>query len=128
MSDLLAERYGKPSPRRRAVIVGATTLLAIVFLTWLGWVAIFHGDPAIDSQVSSFNPVSAHQIDVKLDTRFRNDHVTGNCLVRATAADHSIVGELNLSAKQIRAAEGHWIPIRTERRATTAEVIRCTGS
>jgi hypothetical protein len=127
VSDLLAERYGRPSPRRRTVIVGATTLLAIVFLTWLGWVVIFHANPAIDSAVHSFKPVGDHRIDVKLDTRFRNDHVRGNCLVRATARDHSIVGELNLSAEQIRAAGGDWIPIRTERRATTVEVVRCTG-
>jgi len=123
----MRERYGTERPRQRLVLVIATTLLTIVFLSWLGWVVIFHGNPAIDSQVSSFDPVSAHQINVKLGTRFRNDHVTGNCLVRATASDHSIVGELNLSAQQIREAEGRWIPIRTERRATTAEVVRCTG-
>ena len=122
----MRERYGTRSPRRRLVIVVATTVLAMVFLSWVAWVAIFHGNPAIDSQVSSFNPVSAHRIDVKLATRFRNDTVRGACLVRATASDHSIVGELNLTAAQIRAAGGDWIPIRTERRATTAEVVRCS--
>ena len=122
----MRERYGTKSPRRRLVIVVATTVLAMVFLAWVAWVAIFHGNPAIDSEVSSFKPVSAHRIDVRLDTRFRNDSIRGACLVRATARDHSIVGELNLTASQIRAAGGQWIPIRTERRATTAEVVRCS--
>jgi hypothetical protein len=123
----MRDRYGTEHPRRRIVIVVATTVVAIVFLAWVAWVAIFHGDPAIDSQVSSFDPVSAHQMNVKLDTRFRNSTVHGTCLVRATASDHTIVGELNLTAAQIRAFGDHWIPIRTERRATTAEVIRCSG-
>ena len=121
----MRERYGTSGPRRRRVIVIATTVLAMVFLSWVAWVAIFHANPAIDSQVHSFDPVNAHQVKVRLDTRFRNDRVRGTCLVRATARDHSIVGERNLSAADLRAAGTGWIPIRTERRATTVEVVRC---
>jgi hypothetical protein len=126
VSDLLQERYGKPSPRRRLVYLAATTLLAIVFLTWLGWVAIFHSNPAIDAQVTAYDVVSSHQIKVKLLPQLRDDAVKGSCLIRATARDHTIVGELNISAAELRAADGDWIPIRTERRATTVEKVRCT--
>jgi hypothetical protein len=28
---------------------------------------------------------------------------------------------------ELRAATGSWIPMRTERRATTAALVRCTG-
>jgi len=122
----MRDRYGTDHPRRRIVIWVATTLLAIVFLIWVAWVAIFHSNPAIDSEVASFNVVSDHRIDVRLSTHLRNADVRGTCLVRATARDHTIVGELNLTAAQLRADEGTWIPIRTERRATTAEVIRCS--
>ena len=122
----MRERYGTVSPRRRTVVVVATTVLAMVFLTWLAWVAIFHADPALDAEVTSFDPVDAHQVKVRLDTRFRDDDVRGSCLVRATARDHTIVGEANLSAADLRAAGSGWIPVRTERRATTAEVVRCT--
>ena len=125
MSDLMRERYGTVSPRRRTVVVVGTTVLAMVFLTWLAWVAIFHADPALDAEVTSFDPVDAHQVKVRLDTHFRDADVRGTCLVRATARDHTIVGELNLSAADLRAAGSDWIPVRTERRATTAEVVRC---
>jgi hypothetical protein len=124
----MRERYGTDHPRRRIVLVVATTVLAMVFLAWVVWVAIFHGDPAIDSKVTSYDVVNAHQVNVQLDTRFRDAKTKGTCLVRATASDHSIVGELNLTAAQLRALGHRWIPIRTERRATTAEVVRCTGS
>jgi len=122
----MRERYGTERPRRRLVLVIGTTLLAIVFLTWLGWVAIFHSNPAIDAQVTAYDVVDSHQIKVKLLPDLRDDEVRGSCLIRATAEDHTIVGELNISAAELRAANGEWIPIRTERRATTVEKVRCT--
>ena len=125
MSDLLQERYGKPSPRRRLVLVAGTTLLAIVFLTWLGWVAIFHSTAGIDAKLIAFKVVDSHRIDVKLVPDLRDDTVRGSCLIRATARDHTIVGELNISAAELRAANGDWVQIRTERRATTVEKVRC---
>ena len=122
----MRERYGTESPRRRLVIVVATTVLAIVFLSWLAWVAIFHGSPAIDAELTAYDVVDSHQVKVKLAPELRDEDVKGTCLIRATARDHTIVGELNISAAELRAADGRWIEIRTERRATTVEKVRCT--
>ena len=124
----MAQRDGTDRPRRRAVIVVLSAVLATAFLVWLGWVAWFHGDPAIDANVSSFDVVSTHEVRVKVAVRFRDADTDGSCLVRATASDHTVVGELNLTADQLRAAKGGWISIRTERRATTAALVRCTGN
>lgn len=122
----MQERYGAPSRRRRTTVIVATSALAVVFLGWLAWVAVFNSDKPIDVQVSSYEVVSTHQINIKVESRFRDDAVQGSCLIRATARDHNIVGEVNLTVAEIRAARGSWIPIRTERRATTVETVRCT--
>ncbi|RNL61296.1 DUF4307 domain-containing protein [Nocardioides marmoriginsengisoli] len=126
MSDLMQDRYGAKSPRRRGVAIAATTVLAVVFLGWLGWVAWFHSSPAIAVELSSYDVVSAHEVKVRLESRFGDDDVEGSCLIRATARDHTIVGELNLTVAQIREADGDWIPMTTLSRATTVEKISCT--
>jgi hypothetical protein len=122
----MRERYGTDNPRRRIVIVVATTVLAMVFLAWVAWVAIFHSSQTIDTEVTAYKVVNAHRVDVKLNPELRDDKVKGTCLIRATAPDHSIVGELNITAAQLRSSAGQWIPIRTERRATTVEKVRCS--
>jgi len=126
VSDVMQERYGTASPRRRVVLIVATTVLAIVFLGWLGWVAWFHSDPAIEAEVKSYEVVDAHHVQVRLASRFRDDSVEGSCLIRATARDHTIVGERNVTVAEIRAADGDWISITTLNRADSVEKVRCT--
>ena len=121
----MQDRYGAKSPRRRKVAVAATTVLAVVFLGWLGWVAWFNSDPAITAELTSFDVVSDHEVKIRLESRFRDDSVEGTCLIRATARDHTIVGELNLTVEQIREANGGWIPLTTLNRATTVEKVSC---
>lgn len=126
MSDHLQERYGTARPRRRVVLVSATTALAIVFLGWLAWVVWFHSDPAINAELTAYRVVDTHHAEFKMDARFRDDRVQGSCLVRATARDHTIVGEVNLSVADLRQSLGDWIRISTFDRATTVEMVRCT--
>ena len=38
-----------------------------------------------------------------------DEDVTGTCLVRASAADHSIVGELNVRVQEHVEAESPWM-------------------
>ena len=119
----LAERYGS----RRRVRPGVA-VLAVLFVgaltAWAVWAGVA-SRPSIDATLTAYDVVSAHQVRVKITAHFRDDTTQGTCLVRATAEDHTIVGEVNLTAEQLRDAQGTWIPVRTERRATTAEVVRC---
>lgn len=126
MSDVMLERYGAASPRRRMVLRVATTVLAIVFLGWLAWVIGFHSDPAIETEVQAYEVIDAQHVQVKLASRFRDSSVEGTCLIRATARDHTIVGERNLTVTEIRAADGDWISIKTLNRADSVEKVRCT--
>jgi hypothetical protein len=126
VSDL-QQRYGTPSKARRGTLIVVSTLIGALFLGWLGWAIWFRSNPAIEADIASFDVVSAHQVRIRIQTRFRDESVVGACLFEATAADHTIVGDLTLDVKQMRAAGGAWIPLRTFDRATTVQRLRCTG-
>lgn len=121
----MQERYGVRDPRRRVLLIAATSVLAVMFLAWLAWAAVFHSSPAIDASVTAFDVVDTHEVRVKLQARL-DDDVEGDCLIRATASDHTNVGERHVSAAELRAQGGEWISLRTERRATTVELVRCS--
>jgi hypothetical protein len=122
-SQGLPERYGTRRPRRRPVPIVLAVLLIGGLTAWALWASLSR--PAIEATLTSYDVVSSHEVRFKLSTHFRDDKATGTCLVRASAQDHSIVGELNLTADQLRTTRGQWISMRTERRATTATVIHC---
>jgi hypothetical protein len=123
----MAQRYGQARPRRRAALVAlSAAVLATALLVWIAWAAWFRSEPAIEAKVFAYDVVDTHQARVKVDVRLRDDRVEGGCLLRATAADHTIVGELNLTVAELLEAEDDWIPVRTEREATTVTLVRCT--
>jgi hypothetical protein len=126
--DTLAERYGVPSPvRRRAVIVG-TVVLAVVFLTWLGWTALAHGDPEVSSDLVTFTIDDEHAATARVDVRLGDDDAEATCLLRAIAEDHAVVGELSFDVDAASLEGGSTLErvIRTDRRATSVELVGCT--
>lgn len=122
----VGDRYGTDRPRRRglALVIGA--LVVAPLGAWAVWAAVDAGATRLDASVTSYRIPNSHEIEVKVAVGTRDSGVDGNCLLRATAEDHTVVGELNVTADDLRSATGTWIPIRTERRATTADVVRCT--
>ena len=121
----LPRRYGGTPPRRRTPVV-LGTLFALALLAWAVWAMSATDGNGLDASVSSYRVVSSHEVQVRISAHFGDDRSDGSCLVRATASDHTVVGELNLTTDELRRAQGSWIQVRTERRATTAEVVRCT--
>jgi len=126
VAQQMARRYGTDRPRRRGLLVALSALLATALLVWIAWAAWFRSEPAIEAQVFAYDVVDTHETRVKVDVRFRDERVEGGCLLRATAADHTIVGELNLTVAELREAGDDWISVRTEREATTVSLVRCT--
>jgi hypothetical protein len=121
----MPERYGTARPRRRPVAIVLGAVLVAALTGWAVWASVT-SQAAIDATLTSYDVVSSHEVRVKISTHFRDDKVQGTCLVQATAQDHTVVGELNLTADQLRGAQGQWISVRTERRATTATVASCS--
>ena len=122
----LADRYGTDRSRGRRLGLVAGGVLVAALLGWAIWAAASQGTQPLTADLTSYQVVGTHEIRVKLAPHFRDADTGGTCLVRATAEDHTVVGELNLTAAELRAEQGAWIPIRTERRATTATLVRCT--
>ena len=127
--DTLAERYGAPSPGRRRVVVAGTVLLALVFLGWLGWAAFVHADPQVSSDLVRFTIDDDHRATAEVDVRLEDDDdVVASCTLRAYADDHLVVGELTFEVDQAALADGSRLErvVRTERRATSVELMGCT--
>lgn len=118
----LADRYGTPSRWARPVTIAVAAVLAVVGLTWLAWAAWFHGTPDVTSEVVTYDVVSDHATDARVDVDLA-DGVEASCRVRAYAEDHTTVGELAFTPT----AGVNEVTIRTERRATSVEKIGCTA-
>jgi hypothetical protein len=123
----LAQRYGAPSRLRRPLIVALVALLATAGLAWLAWAAFLQSRPQVQSELASYHVGGEHSVEARFTVVRRDPRVHASCLLRALAADHSVVGELNVpvgppapTTTTLRES------VRTERRATTVELVGCT--
>lgn len=119
----LTDRYGAPKPWRRAALVGVSVALAGAFLGWLGWTIWAQSTPAVESEMVGWEAIGEHEatavVQIQLD-----DGVEASCLLRAYAEDHTVVGELNFTPERSGLNEQS---IRTERLATSVELMGCTA-
>ena len=129
MSDVgLAERYGSPSPLRRRLVIGFSVVLALVFLGWLAWTALAHSDPEVRSDMVTYKVDGEHAATARIDVRIDGDDVVATCRLRAHAEDHTVVGELSFEVTSADLGPGTTIEreVRTERLATSVELLGCT--
>jgi hypothetical protein len=126
--DTLDDRYGAPSPARRRAVIAGSGVLGVVFIAWLGWTALFHGDPEVSSDLVTWAVESDHLATADVDVRLDGDDVEATCVLRAFAEDHTVVGELSFPVDAAALEDGSTLTqeIRTERRATSVELVGCT--
>ena len=123
--DALSERYGAPQPWRRRALVGACVALAVLFLGWLAWAAFVQSTPEAESELVSFDVVDEHTATAVIAVDRSDDSVEANCKVQAIAEDKVVVGEASFTPNG--AARGREeVTIRTERRATSVDLVGCT--
>jgi hypothetical protein len=118
----LTDRYGAPSRLRRPLGIGVAVLLAVLGLGWLGWTVWFHTNPAVTSDLVTFDVTSDHEVAARLDVRLADD-VEASCRLRALAEDKTAVGEVAFAPVD----GSNSVVIRTERRATSVEKLGCTA-
>ena len=123
----LADRYGAPSRARQRVVIAASGVLGVVFVGWLGWTALFHGDPEVSSDIVTWSIEDEHTATAEVDVRLSDD-AEATCVLRAYAEDHTVVGELSFRVDAAALESGSRLEqeIRTERRATSVELVGCT--
>jgi hypothetical protein len=119
----LAHRYGAPAPGRRRVVLAACVVLAAAFLGWLGWTIWEQSTPEVQSSLVGYDVVDEHQADATVDVHLGDADVVATCLLRAFAEDHSVVGEKSFTPDDGRAT----LSVRTERKATSVELMGCTA-
>lgn len=126
MTDL-SQRYGSPSATRTKAVVALVVVVVAASLSWLVWVMLEHGRPEVQSSLVSFRAEGQHAAVARFDVVRRSADIEASCLLRALAADHTIVGELDV-------AVGPGDPttqtlektIRTERAATSVDLVGCS--
>jgi 4-amino-4-deoxy-L-arabinose transferase-like glycosyltransferase len=129
VSDL-AERYGAPSRARRPLVLAAVALLALLALAWLGWVILVQSRPQVTSQLLGYSVHGQHAARATFTVERRDASVRASCLLRAFAADHSVVGERTVAVTGRTGEGGARLvrTVRTERQATTVDLAGCTAA
>jgi hypothetical protein len=123
----LAERYGTRARPNRALVAVLVVLVGAA-LSWLVWVMLVHGRPLAQSDLVSFDVAGPHAVDARFTVVRRSADVEASCLLRAFSEDHSIVGELELTVgSDVAETVTLERTIRTEREATSVEMVGCTA-
>ena len=126
-AEMLAQRYGTRSRAARLTTLVVVVVVAGAALGWLAWAAWFHSTRPIAAEVVSFDVTGPHAVKTSVALRVADASATGTCVLRASAEDHSIVGEQTVAIRGISGRSQRTVDVRTERRATTVEVARCTS-
>jgi hypothetical protein len=122
----MSDRYGTDSPGRRRLVIAVSGVVGVVALAWVAWAAWFQSTPDVQSALRTFDVVNAHSVKASLAVSTKNEDVKASCLVRAIGSDHSVVGELNFQITGVNGTVHRNVTLRTEREATTVEMVGCT--
>jgi len=126
MSQQMSQRYGTDNPGRRRLVVALSGVVGVAALAWLAWAVWFQSNPDVQSSLRTFDVVDSHTVKASVAVRTANEDVRASCLVRATGVDHSVVGELNFVVSGVKGTVHRDVTVRTEREATTVEMVGCT--
>jgi len=125
---VLDDRYGAPSRARRPVVIGVVAVLVVAATAWLVWVIGFHGRPEVSSQMVGYGVAGQHSATARFSVVRRSTDVTAQCVLTAYASDHAVVGEVTVPVGARYSADAIVrSTMRTERRATTVELVGCTA-
>ena len=126
MSSDLASRYGTGRTRRLPIVVAGA--VALVLLGWLVWAIWGQSDPKVTSALVSFDVSKPHTAVAHIEVHLKSTTVQATCRVQATASDHTVVGERDLAVPRDQGRSVTLTPrIRTDRQATSVELVGCTA-
>ena len=119
----LADRYGAPAPWRRRALIAGSVVVAAAFLGWLGWTIWDQSTPQVRSDIVGYKVVDEHLSTATVEVRLADDDVVASCTLRAYAEDHTVVGEWVFTPVDGQSEQ----EVRTERLATSVELLGCTA-
>jgi hypothetical protein len=123
----LADRYAPSRRGRLAVLVGAVVVV-VSFLAWLAWSTWVYSTPDVSSELVGFRVTGEHEAVARVDVQLKDGAPPATCTLRATSVDHSVVGERSFMVPGPDATGSGTVSIavRTERQATSVELVGCT--
>jgi Domain of unknown function (DUF4307) len=121
----LAERYGAPSRRTGPALLALMAVLVLAGGAWLVWAVAGGGRPAVSSQMVGFRVRGEHAVTATFTVVRRDPHARVTCMVRALADDHAVVGEASVPVRSGAATRQVSTTVRTERRATSVDLVDC---
>lgn len=124
-TDVLAERYGAPAPWQRRAVLAASVLVTLVAAAWVVWALAAHTTPEVTSQLETYSIDGEHAVTAVVVVSLSAEDVEASCLLRAFSEDHNTVGELAFRPDP-DAGQRQVQELRTERRATSVELVGCT--
>jgi hypothetical protein len=122
----LAHRYGMPGRTNRLVAGVLVAALLVSAAGFLGWTVLFHGDPEVRSQLTTFEVVSDHEAQAVFQVVREHRTTEAVCRLQALAEDHAVVGEVTVPVIDGPEEQALPLSIRTERRATSVASLGCT--
>ena len=123
----LAYRYGMPSRTNRLVALVLIGALVVSGIGFLSWTVLFHGSPAVQSRMASWELVSDHEARAVVTVSREEQAVDATCRVTAVAEDHTVVGESTFPVTDGPLQSTVAVSIRTERRPTAIVLNGCTA-
>lgn len=121
----LEQRYGRPSPSRRRVVIAVSGVVGVVALAWVVWAAWVQSTPEVQSSLRTFSVPDDHSVRASVAVELHRDGVRASCVVQATARDHTTVGQLTFAVTR-QGTTNHEVTMRTEREAVAVDVVGCT--
>jgi len=107
-------------------VLAACAVLIALFAGWLAWTVHDQTTPRVTSQMQTFTVDGEHSASAVVVVSRAEGVARASCTLRAYAEDHSVVGELRFDpADQGRDTQTR--DVRTERRATSVELMGCTA-
>ncbi|MGW6565549.1 DUF4307 domain-containing protein [Streptomyces sp. NPDC054975] len=121
-------RYGRSADERadrKLKIAGA--VLGVLFLGLLGWFGWYYVvDSRISAETIKFDVVSDTEVQVHLEVR-KDVDAQGVCTLRSRSEDGAEVGRKDVRFDQAQGRIDTVVSIRTTARATSAELVGCSG-
>ena len=125
MTDI-EQRYRGPSRASRVVALVAVVAMVVSGIGFVGWSVFFHSTPEVSSRLTTFRVVNEHEVTADIEVGRASQFTEASCRLRAIAEDHTVVGEVNVPVVDGPERRALRVPIRTERRATSVELVGCT--
>jgi Domain of unknown function (DUF4307) len=125
MTDL-EQRYRGPSRASRVVALVAVVAMVASGVGFVGWSVFFHSTPEVSSRLTAFRIVDEHEVTADIAVARESQFTEAACRLRAIADDHTVVGEVSVPLVDGPEQRTLRVPIRTERRATSVELVGCT--